>query len=250
MREVGEPFIGDDPGEDDPMSPCVWWWRSRRARRYDHAVSTVRPILLALPLLLAACGGKVIVDASTGTGGTTSSGGCSGESFSCVQFCGSDFYPSVSECVGGAWICPNGTVDPATCPPSTCGDLPPLPCDVCVGGAWACNPGPACLAGCPSVACAACPEVPVAPPPGCTCTCDGNNQLTCAKSACCTQDVDCGDESLVPCVNGVCKQPVVGSCWSNVECGPVGSCQGVFVCPCGALCGIPDQPGMCEGSKP
>jgi hypothetical protein len=146
--------------------------------------------------VLAGCGAKVTVDTPSGTGGAGStststssaggaggSGGCGGETFGCLQFCGSDFFPAQAACMGGAWVCPPGTVDPATCP----------------------------------------------------------------KAACCSVDIDCGDELPVPCVNGVCKAPVPNGCWSDAACGPMATCVGPFVCPCGADCYIADHPGACEG---
>jgi hypothetical protein len=62
---------------------------------------------------------------------------------------------------------------------------------------------------------------------------------------CCTTDFDCGDFMYVPCVSGVCKQPVVGACWKSDECPAGQTCVGASVCPCGALCGAIDQPGKC-----
>ncbi|APR81949.1 Hypothetical protein A7982_07298 [Minicystis rosea] len=68
---------------------------------------------------------------------------------------------------------------------------------------------------------------------------------TCPKIECCTNDWDCGDESFVPCVSGVCKQPEVTGCWSDAQCGG-GICLDVFVCPCGSVCNQPDVPGLCQ----
>ncbi|MFT3767314.1 MAG: hypothetical protein QM820_17585 [Minicystis sp.] len=95
-------------------------------------------------VVIAGCGGKVVVDVPSGGGGTggtsTASagggaGGCPGQTFGCLQFCGSDFFPANAECVGGAWVCPPGTVDPKTCGVSSCctddiqcGDFVFVPC--------------------------------------------------------------------------------------------------------------------------
>jgi hypothetical protein len=68
---------------------------------------------------------------------------------------------------------------------------------------------------------------------------------------CCKIDTDCGDEVFTPCVNSKCKTTIPGACWSDVECGcdPQGACfatcEGAFVCPCGASCMSPDTPGKC-----
>lgn len=67
-----------------------------------------------------------------------------------------------------------------------------------------------------------------------------------AGPGCCTQDLDCGDFAYVPCVNGVCKQPLPGTCWKDAQCGPDATCVGASVCPCNADCDAPDAPGTCK----
>jgi hypothetical protein len=62
---------------------------------------------------------------------------------------------------------------------------------------------------------------------------------------CCQVDLDCGDAFYVPCVNGVCKNPVGGRCWANGECRGGDSCIGAFVCDCAAQCDQADYPGIC-----
>jgi hypothetical protein len=57
--------------------------------------------------------------------------------------------------------------------------------------------------------------------------------------------MDCGDIVYVPCVNGVCKNTVKGQCWKDEECPADLKCIGAQVCPCNALCALPDQPGKC-----
>ena len=201
---------------------------------------------------LVACGGKVAVDASSGAGGSatttmTGAGGCDGATFGCLQFCGSDFFPASAACVGGAWQCPPGTVDPSTCPSTGCAGPAPGACDVCSNGGWVCNPTPECFTSCPAILCGSCDGVGVLSQ-DCACSCDSNGALACQKTAqaCCTVDWDCGDEAFVPCVSGVCKLPVANGCWSSEECNGL-SCIGAFVCPCGADCDQPDHPGFCEG---
>ncbi len=56
----------------------------------------------------------------------------------CVSDCGSDAgYAPI--CSGGAWVCPPGTRDASTCPP-TCWGPPPPGCE-CVGTEWVCETG-------------------------------------------------------------------------------------------------------------
>lgn len=172
--------------------------------------------------------------------------GCSGTTFDCAAGCGSDYFPAQAACVDGAWECPEGTVDPSDCPANTCWGIP-LPCEVCGPEGRACEPTPTCVAGCAGGAvCLVCP-------PGggitiigaCACQCNAGTYQCSPAPDCCEQDIDCGDEQYVPCVNQVCKQPVAGQCWSDAEC-PVGSvCAGAEVCPCGQDCTVEDQPGDC-----
>jgi len=65
-------------------------------------------------------------------------GRCTGSSsLICVSDCGSDFgAPAI--CSGTSWVCPPGTVDIFTCPPS-CWGPPPAGC-TCDGTEWVCPP--------------------------------------------------------------------------------------------------------------
>jgi hypothetical protein len=87
-------------------------------------------------------------------------------------------------------------------------------------------------------------------PCGTLCACGGQmgwcEDQTPPPPACCTNDMACGDEQYVPCVNGVCKQPIAGYCWKDAECSAGQKCVGVFVCPCGAACGQAETPGKCQ----
>lgn len=71
----------------------------------------------------------------------------------------------------------------------------------------------------------------------------------CVKPAngCCKGDDDCGSIKG-SCVNGACvAAPKPGQCWDDSDCAKGSSCEGEFVCPCGALCGIvADHPGTCS----
>jgi Kazal-type serine protease inhibitor domain./Protein metal binding site. len=69
----------------------------------------------------------------------------------------------------------------------------------------------------------------------------------CEDQGCCETDADCtSSEGPGVCVSGVCKQvPPPGACWSDADCGPGQECVGASVCPCGALCILPDHPGKC-----
>ncbi len=202
---------------------------------------------------LLACSSSSTTEGSGGGSTTTSTGtstgtgpACSGSTFSCAESCGSDNFPAEAECKNGQWVCPSGTVNPDSCPPGTCWGLP-LPCEVCTNG-WACEPNPTCLGGCPSIVCAECPAdgQPI-DIPGCSCTCDPHSQFVCTPTgtACCTTPTDCGDKTFTPCVEGVCKEPVLGACWVDEECPAGQKCVGATVCPCGVDCLQPDKPGQC-----
>jgi len=213
------------------------------------------PLLALLLVTLAACASKVDVPSSSassssgagGAGGSGGSGGgCAGNGPMCAWGCGSDAFDP-PQCTGGKWVCPPGTVDSTTCPPGTCWG-PPLPCEVCDDG-WACKPDPVCTSGCYAMACATCEGAPGGTTVfgGCACACDeASNEYRCnLVPSCCNEDMQCGDESYVPCVEHVCKQPVPGGCWKDEECGMEMICAGAFVCPCGSDCDAPDVPGTC-----
>lgn len=209
--------------------------------------------ITSICFMLAACGGSTTIDpggaggsgASTSTSTSTSTG-CPEQPFLCADDCGSDYFPAEAECVGGAWVCPPGTVNPADCPPGTCWG-PPLACEVCTDAGWACQLEESCVAGCGGLVCAGCPAGPAPAVIGaCACACDAAGQVSCALApGCCEEDLQCGDAVWVPCVSHVCKDPVAGKCWVDGECAPGEVCVGASVCPCGFDCDGPDQPGDC-----
>jgi hypothetical protein len=204
------------------------------------------------PLFLApACSSSVEIAgtsaSSSGASSSSSTGGaaCTGFGPTCVWGCGSDASSS-AECKNGLWSCPPGTVDMNTCPPGTCWG-PPLPCEVCNNG-WKCAPTPECIGTCESLVCATCEGMPGVPIQmgACSCSCKNGVEYGCSLApGCCNANIDCGDESFVPCVEHVCKQPVIGRCWVDAECGLGMKCEGAVVCPCGYDCDVEDSPGMC-----
>jgi hypothetical protein len=207
--------------------------------------SGVGALAAFLGLLVAAAScGESVERATGGSGGTAT---CGGTQVQCADTCGSDYFPASADCKNGEWVCPAGTVDPADCPSNSCSGEP-LACEKCGAGAWECSPDEACTMSCGGIVCRACPvdlpgEVIF---DGCTCKCDASGKYTCAAiPGCCNTDLDCGDEKLTPCVNGVCKEPVADACWSDVECMAGMKCEGASVCQCGANCLVPDSPGMC-----
>lgn len=207
-----------------------------------------RPSLASIALLLAACGGNVTAPGAGGTGGTTTTSipTCMTSPPLCADGCGSDYFPEEAECIGDQWVCPPGTVNPDDCPSGTCWG-PPLSCEVCGPAGWECQLTPECASPCGGLVCAVCPSDPGPFWIGaCECVCDAAGQTSCALAAgCCQEDLDCGDFTHVPCVNNVCKQPVLDKCWTSAEC-PAGTvCVGASVCPCLADCDGPDQPGDC-----
>jgi hypothetical protein len=186
-------------------------------------------------------GGSV---STSGVGGASS--GCAGSPDYCADDCGSDYYPEAQICVAGSWQCPPGTVHPNDCPSGTCWGGP-LSCEVCGPNGWVCEPTETCAGSCGGMVCAVCPEDPGTAMVGaclCACTAGGNYSCDLAPS-CCNSDTDCGDESYVPCVNNVCKTPVLDACWTDAECAPGQICQGASVCPCGYDCDGVDEPGTC-----
>jgi hypothetical protein len=195
---------------------------------------------------------EIVRPSSGGSGGAGGEGGggggCAGapQIGECIYGCGSDaFEPAI--CVGDTWVCPVGTVPVKDCPPSSCIGAP-LACEICLDD-WVCKPEAACIGACEAIVCGTCNGAPAGMQQigACSCACDDTgNQYGCTKvPGCCIQDIDCGDEVFVPCVNNVCKTPVPGKCWSDVECGPNMKCEGEGVCPCNYDCFLPDEPGMC-----
>jgi hypothetical protein len=208
-----------------------------------RGLSIVAFFVMAIALS-AACGSTVDVPTSTSSSGSGGSAGCSGNGPSCAQSCGSDAFEQPI-CQNGAWVCPPGTVDENDCPASTCSG-PPLPCEVCNDG-WACAPDKACIGSCDAFVCATCAGAPegTITVGACACSCNGGDYGCALAPGCCNKDLDCGDETLSPCVNNVCKTPVMGACWADIECGAAMKCQGAIVCPCGSVCKAPDSPGTC-----
>jgi hypothetical protein len=216
-------------------------------RPWIHALLLISP---AFPLF-SACSSDVEVatTSTTGAGGSASSssggGDCTGNGPFCAWGCGSDAFDQPL-CQNGVWVCPEGTVDASTCPSGTCWG-PPLPCEVCDNG-FKCAPTEACVGSCSSFVCATCDGAPAGTTfvGACSCSCDSAGQYGCSLlPGCCTQDIDCGDKTLFPCVNHVCKQPVPGACWADIECGSGMKCDGAIVCSCMAACEVPDSPGKC-----
>ncbi len=215
----------------------------------------VLTLLLSLSVgALGACSSSIEI-VRPGNGGSAGAGGEGGGTGGCAGFpgigecvhgCGSDAFEA-SICEGNAWVCPPGTVPVKDCPSGTCVGAP-LACEVCLDG-WSCQVDAACIGSCSSIVCGTCNGAPSGMQQigGCMCSCDATgNQYGCSTiPGCCTKDIDCGDESFVPCVNNVCKQPVPGKCWADIECGPNMKCEGAGVCPCNYDCFLPDEPGTC-----
>lgn len=74
---------------------------------------------------------------------------------------------------------------------------------------------------------------------------------------CCYQDADCTSPVGRPsrCEGGVCATTAgvcvdvsiaSGSCWNDGDCRAGETCMGARICPCGALCILPDAPGRCR----
>ncbi len=99
------------------------------------AMRSLRSLALLVPLLLAGCPDSHGRDDAGPHG---DGGPCSGSSgLICVASCGGDAgLPPI--CSGGAWVCPPGTVDIHSCPP-TCWGPPPPGC-TCRGTEWVCPP--------------------------------------------------------------------------------------------------------------
>lgn len=190
-------------------------------------------------------GGGAEVPPAGGSGGGSSTG-CGGEADFCADECGSDYYPHEQECVDGRWQCLEGTVNPDDCPPGTCWGGP-LSCEICEPSGWECEPTIDCVGGCDGLVCAVCPDDADAMLLGaCWCECDDAGMFSCELHAgCCNDDLDCGDETYAPCVENVCKVPVLDACWKDSECATGYVCEGAVVCPCGYDCDAPDEPGTC-----
>ena len=123
-----------------------------------------------------------------------------------------------------------------------------MSCETCGPNGWQCEPTPSCTNSCGGMVCAECPVDDDGPGlfGGCQCACNGGSYTCELAEGCCNSDIDCGDESFVPCVNNVCKQPVDDGCWSDLECSFGQTCVGATVCPCGSFCFLEDMPGACQ----
>ncbi len=70
---------------------------------------------------------------------------------------------------------------------------------------------------------------------------------------CCVKDTDCNpnEHCTDTSTGGVCKPlPPATQCWDDSQCdGTVGSCEGVVLCPCGAVCAKPDTTGTCASTE-
>lgn len=189
--------------------------------------------LAALGSVLAACGGSVTSDHSTGgsagAGGTSGAGGASGGSSGAggSPVCCS----TASDCSAGDPDHDDGAPWPVDCVEGVCKALPHES-----GRCWQDDQ---CQMG-------LCVGQSICP---CTADCIQEDQpgycMAPTQPGCCTNDYDCGDEAFVPCVNGVCKAPVADGCWKSSECPPGKQCVGAMVCPCAAVCDSEDKPGKC-----
>ncbi|MBK9000003.1 MAG: hypothetical protein IPM35_30160 [Myxococcales bacterium] len=196
----------------------------------------LRVCLLLLGLSVLGCGGSVSKDGqsggSAGTGGSAGGGGSGGFGGSTGGTGGGPVCCGTDADCGSAGDADDGAPAPVECVEGVCKLVPPsfkcwqdsdCPYGMCMGGS-------------------VCP---------CGYDCHQADQLgncmapTPAPAPCCTNDMACGDETYAPCVNGVCKVPVLGACWKDDECPAGQSCVGASVCPCGADCDQMDMPGKC-----
>jgi len=206
-----------------------------------------------LALAVAACGGKAKVEVD---GQTAGSGGASG-------FAGSSLGGAAgSDGQAGAGL--GGRAGSSGAGGSTggstggCGGVSPCCCDPATG----CPGGQQCVMGaCLPILLNSCWQdsdcsgsfrcvgVELC---GCGANCDGPSRPgQCIKppSNCCQTASDCGDAGDELCVQGVCKLPVSGRCWTEAECALGQVCNGVRVCDCGVVCGGLDTPGVCQPAE-
>jgi hypothetical protein len=96
-------------------------------------------------------------------------------------------------------------------------------------------------------------------------TCEGENICPCGAAclvadspgtckgpaSCCDADNDCAEGEACtssPGFDGTCQEGPESGCWNDLDCpGEGAQCLGERVCPCGALCILPDAPGTCAG---
>ena len=216
-------------------------------------------------------------DASTDVGPDIPNNGCCQNDLACPK--GSICIPG-KNCVapaptGKCWFdgdcksakCENPLVCPCTADCSfnysfgTCSDNPGSCCggdkggcltgETCVQDSHICKASAVAPGSCWSTAdckTGACQGAIVCP---CGAMCKQGDKLgTCQDvkpGGCCKVDSDCasGEE----CANhAMCKAKTLlgkGQCWSDADCGG-GTCAGVNVCPCGAMCLVADKPGTCS----
>jgi hypothetical protein len=230
---------------------------------------------LSVLSLVCACGAKFQAEDGTGgggQGGTSTDGGSAGKGGSSAggssaggSSAGGSSAGGASAGSGGSGPCEaGGSCDSEG---SSCSDGACCPCYYeCRGGTWtwatcASCPAPACPPEPPAdgQACGACQD-----PVGSFCswdrcdtslgryggTCDGSRWSVsvqpCSGDGCCSSDEECASRI---CVSGVCKVASAGGCWRSKDCGAGAVCSGASVCPCGAACLLPDQPGTCVSAN-
>jgi hypothetical protein len=66
--------------------------------------------------------------------------------------------------------------------------------------------------------------------------------------ACCSSDIECGDDPSLHCVNTRCLYSESDRCWRDGDCGDGEQCSGVRICPCNADCDYDAVPGTCVPS--
>jgi hypothetical protein len=138
---------------------------------------------MRLLIFLLACSHQALPQNDPPDGSTVMSdlsSGCPSGQLMCFHGCGSDYF-ELANCVQGKWTCPNGTIDPSTCPANTCWG-PPAPGEVCGPNGWECHPEVNhAYDFCPAFMC---PECTGFSGPtdvnGCHCQC-ANNQVACER---------------------------------------------------------------------
>ena len=128
-------------------------------------------------------------------------------------------------CTAGNWVCPKGTGYQTA--------------EIC--GSWQ-TCGLPCSLPCPADAGASDAGAPDAGPA------DANAADAGASDPlCCGGGKACALGKV--CVTDVCKDSKglqAGQCWSAQDCSKGQPCEGADVCPCGAMCLLPDKPGSCK----
>lgn len=84
--------------------------------------------------------------------------------------------------------------------------------------------------------------------------CGGSCNLR-PPAGCCFEDAQCAGIKGGECIGAVCSArqagvckgpPPKGGCWEDEDCGRGQTCVGEQICPCGARCLRPDEPGTCQ----